>query len=296
MKYATITSMIVAALLLVAPAMAAPGHGPKAAPAPTPTSCGDRAEFQALFVQRLRKAQPDHEVVEVALFDLIVRKDGEEKVRIFLDNKYGDCIDRPQDRDFIIDGFVAATSQMLTSAKDEATVDERRERAFSLLRPSALARDPALKGGSLIHRPFAGDMMEVVAEQLPGAVRYVVAEDSEVFGASRDAVWKLARGNVAKRITGITARPVSPGVYIVEAESFDAPSLLLEPGFWRERITAATGQPIVFLADREYFYYADSANPRAVEALREFVRNDNGNAMSLKLYRRQADGSWTAID
>lgn len=278
-------ALAAAAALLAAPALAQDG---------AETACGTEVQFRERFAGQLRTALPDKKIVVSDILQLTIGEE-EDGVIVNLDNKYLDCLDRPQLRDDIIAHFVQAVANHVTNPPAEATVEERRARMFSIIRPAAVTSDPSLQGQKLLTRPFVGDMVEIIAEQHPGQISYGMEADLEALGPDLAQAWARARANVKTRINGITVRPLGAGVYIVEAESFDAPSLLFEPGFWSQRTTADTGQPVVFLADRELFLYADSANAEAVAALREYRERDNGNAMSLMLFRRRPDGSWETM-
>lgn len=268
---------------------------PACGPAPNSGACGTPEAFRDAVVERLRKLHPGATVDAKGPLEVWVTLPGQTDARrMFLDNFFADCGRAPEQRDAMLNHLAATAGRDIEEILN-APLPIRQRRLVSVIRPARMDERSGAAASRLVQRPFAGEMAEVLGEKPPGLLVFVDRETVDQFQLGERALWERSRTNIPTVITGVTVEPLSPGIYMVSAESMDAPSLVLHDGFWRDRVTAETGQPIVFFADREHFIYADSARPGAVAGLRRLVAGDDGNAMSLELYRRTAEGAWTVV-
>jgi hypothetical protein len=266
---------------------------PACAPAPTANACGSPEQFRDAFIDRTRKMYPAATVEVKGPLDVGVKVPGQSgATEMYLDNFFVDCGRSPDQRDAMLN-HLAATLGRSPEEILNAPLPTRQSRLVSVIRPAHVDEASSAGAGPMVQRPFAGEMAEYLAEKPPGLLAFVNHEHMGEFQLDETALWSRARANISTVITGVKIEALAPGLYLVSAESEDAPSLILDDAFWRGRVTAQTGQPVVFFSDRESFMYADSANAAALAGLRRMVAGDDGNAMSMKLYRRGVDSHWS---
>jgi len=274
-------------VLMVALAAALLACGPR--PAGAEAEMSPKA-FRELFIARAQESLPgtrfkrlDDETIEITL-------PGKQRDRASLRMAYIEYLRRPEDVEEVIDRVIATLSQ------DEAELAANADRLVVILRPPRPTvefgpSDP----GELISRPFAGDLIQVLAIDSAAAIRYAQPEDLREVGLSEDQAWARALANLPTRMGALEAGPMEDAedLIAVGADSGLAPSALLLPGACRP---GENGPPVLVLARHFFVQPADEAGPTTAG----FWRLARFEATSPEAFSRKViacrDGRWATIE
>ncbi|MFZ5445531.1 MAG: hypothetical protein ACOZQL_36405 [Myxococcota bacterium] len=188
--------------------------------------------------------------------------------QISLDNLFAEYArlepeERPEFVSHSIAGFFPAEiPEKWDDAKDGVLVTVRDRIFLELLTLSA--KEPV----TLVHRPLAEDLIEVVVYDGPDAMQYLNEDHLRTWGKTADEVFRQGRQRLVARSKKAFANP-SPGVYESDwADNHDVARALLSESLKRLKLK---GDPVVFLPQRDHLIVAGSADPEGLEAAVELV-------------------------
>lgn len=149
-------------------------------------------------------------------------------------------------------------------AKDDLLVTVRDRIFVELIR---LRSDEPL---TLVHRPLADDLVEVIVYDGPDAMQYLNEEHLEDWGKTADEVFAHGRQRLAARSTKKQAfESPSPGVFeSTWADNHDVARALLFDSLKKLKLK---GDPVVFLPQRDHLIVTGSADPSGLEAAAELA-------------------------
>lgn len=248
-------------------------------------------EFRELFVDRVQAALPgtrlkrvDDEVLEITL-------PGKAPDRTSLRIAYIEYLRAPGDVEGVIGRVIATLSQ------DDSELAASVDRLVVILRPPK----PTVDHGDLddvrdlITRPFAGDLVQILAIDSAASLRYAEREDLQKLKLSEDEAWARGLANLKTRMGLLDVAPMegAEDLIAVSGHSGLAPSALLLPG------ACAPGKnslPILVLARHFFVHPVDG---KAV-TMGGFWRLAEFEATSPEAFSRKViacrDGQWATIE
>ena len=193
--------------------------------APAAAAPGSREAFRDAFAQRAEKAMPGVKVK--ALDDATLRITWPDGTRenLSIATAYEYYEKDPERSDEIMDSLVAILQ--------EGTEGEvaSRNNLIVVVRPAGAQVE--IGGGQAISlsRPFAGDMIQILAVDSETSIRYAGRDDLVKLKLSEAEAWKLGLANLSVRMGKLEARPLRgvEGLLGVGSESGLGPSALLGP-------------------------------------------------------------------
>lgn len=242
-------------------------------------------KFRDAYIARLLAMEPAATVTpdpnDVA--KLGVTRPGEDDVILtFLDNPYRDYLVAPEDMMEIIDRHLRVTLGRSLDFSTALTAD----RLVVLARPAQMMRRPPTE--EVVHQRFAGDLVEVLVIDGQDTIAYASNATLEELGLDRDAAFALARQNLLARV-GPVDELVESGITVTSAESSLATGLLFAPGF----CSAEQEDRLVFVPDRNGFWWAPASNASAAQRLRRVASSmaRAGESMSRTVLECRS-GAW----
>lgn len=223
-----------------------------------------REKFRQAYMDRVLQLEPAATVKPDASDPLAVdvRRPGDEaSYMAFLDNAYRDHLNAPEEAGLIIDRHARIALGLSPDTRAEVTP----ARLVVLARPAEMMRDP--RAATVVHRPFAGDLVEVLVIDGQDTIGYATSETLSDLGIDRDAAFALAHKNLFVRI-GPVDEVTEMGVTTTGAASGLATGLLVAPGF----CAAGKEDMLVLVPDRNSFWSVPVSNTSAVELLRTIAR------------------------
>jgi hypothetical protein len=206
------------------------------------------------------------------------------ETRVNFDNAY---LEYERDPDALADVLHRwarfATEPLEDSQMTERVVSVLRSRELvTHFDQEAAARAPAgVAPSSIVWRPFAGDIVEIVAFDGAETIQYATEEALAELGLSPEQAWETAPRNLPSRLGELELGGVegADSLVFVTGGNGLAPSTLIDG-----RICLGEGATSIFLlVDRNGFIMADGADSRArlqfVELLNDL--RQNGNSLSL---------------
>ena len=208
------------------------------------------------------------------------------EMKAFLDNGFRQYVENPGQLHEIVGRFV----RIATGGSPDATAPLTADRLVALLRPSTMTKDFPPESPP-VSRPFAGDLIEIIAIDGKETLRYANTNDLNALGLAADAAFSLAESNVLTRIGAIDEASDS-GITITAADSGLATGLPVTPGY------CAAGKPdrIYLLVDRQHFLSVladDEAAARLLRQVRTAMVADQAT-MSSKLVKC-SNGVWESV-
>lgn len=167
-----------------------------------------------------------------------------------------------------------------------------RERIVSVLRPRAMidqvqAQSAAIRQSNgyppseLVWRPFAGDLVEVVAFDGAETIQYALVASLADIDVSPDVAWTIAPGNLPARLGELEIAHVEGSEHLVYVTGGNglAPSTLANRAFCS---TEGGGSFVFLLVDRNGYLMADRSRPAALAEFRQLYQQimRDGDAMS----------------
>ncbi len=145
------------------------------------------------------------------------------------------------------------------------------------------------KGGDLLHRRFAGDIVVVAALDLPEITRFVRVGEGGAFGMKDEDVFKLAFDNLSRRAGKLQLLAFGPVRFLDFEDDYNA-SLLLVPAMWKS-VPGLPRKVAVAVPSRDVVAFADADDRKALEALRGVAKmDDKGFPVSRLLFLRTERG------
>lgn len=252
--------------------------------------CSSPEVFAAKFQDRAARAYPDLSFKANGELAFLVRRGETDVGSVFLDSRHAMCSADPDAEDSILDAYVASVGPTLADAASARTPEERRAHMVVVLRPVEYARALIQQGAAVAQRPFVGGVARYLAEKREDTLSFVAAEHVVGLAASADEAWTLAERNIPAKVTGVQVEHLGRKVFLVMAETQDAPSLILLESFWAEHGRKVRGRPTVYLADREQFLFTGDEERDGLQALSNIRSRDDGTALTSEFYVRTGEG------
>lgn len=246
--------------------------------------------FRELYIARVQATLPgtrfkrlDDEAVEVTL-------PGGAGDRVSLRMAYIEYLRSPEHVDSVIDRLIATLTQ------DEAQLDPKPERLVVVLR----TRDGQVDLGSselrgLISRPFAGDLVQILAIDSPASIQYADKGTLLALSMNEDEAWARALANLPARIGRLEVEPMAEAKQLTAtgSESGLAASALLLPG----ACTSAANGKLVLMLARHFFVQPTSDDERTIADFWRFARYEatNPDAYSRTVIACR-DGRWATVE
>jgi hypothetical protein len=184
-----------------------------------------------------------------------------------------------------------------TLSQDDAELAAKADRLVVILRPPR----PTVEFGPSeavvqMSRPFAGDLVQILAIDSAAAIRYATAEDLRELGMTEDQAWARAVANLPQRIGRLDVAPLDEefdDLTAVASDSGLAPSSLVLQGACER---GANGKPILVLA--RHFFILPASDAAATMA--GFWRLARFEATSPEAFSRVViacrDGRWARVE
>lgn len=172
-------------------------------------TCGHRAfaaetlsfdEFRTRFMSYLEAMEAVAEVEPDAETDVIMTTPEGGELRINVGNMYAEYAAEPE----LIDTLFAKFARTALAALS-GPLEVDRGRLVIIIRPAAMLQDPqvGVSPDKFIHRPLAGDLVEVLAVDDAETIAYVSQAALERSGLTRDEAWALGKANIRPRLGAI---------------------------------------------------------------------------------------------
>ena len=275
--------------LLVCAAVAAAliGCSPRSASAEAEMS---RKAFRELYIARVQTALPgtrfkrlDDETVEITL-------PGRQRDRASLKMGYIEYLRSPEDVDGVIERMIATLKQ------DESELAPRVERLVVILRTkdSRAELGPSQMDG-LISRPFAGDLIQILAIDSAAAIQYADEGTLEALGLSEEQAWARGLANLPARMGRLDVGPLEEikALTATSGESGLATSALLLPAACAPGMN---GKPVLMLA-RHFFVQPTNEDGPTIAGFWRLARFE---ATSPEAFSRTViacrDGRWATLE
>lgn len=259
--------------------------------APAAAAPGSREAFRDAFAQRAEKAMPGVKVK--ALDDATLRITWPDGTRenLSIATAYEYYEKDPERSDEIMDSLVAILQ--------EGTEGEvaSRNNLIVVVRPAGAQVE--IGGGQAISlsRPFAGDMIQILAVDSETSIRYAGRDDLVKLKLSEAEAWKLGLANLSVRMGKLEARPLQgvEGLLGVGSESGLGPSALLGPPPCGPGSERPEGQLVLVMA-RDFFAVPANDQPASLAVFWAMARHE---AASPEAFSRTAitckGGRWIPI-
>lgn len=242
--------MIRRAMLCAALAAALVACGP---PANAEAEMSPKA-FRELFIARVQTALPGTRIKRVDDQTLEITAPGKARDRASLRMAYIEYLRSPDDVEGVIGRVIATLSQ------DDSELDANVDRLVVILRPSRPTVDHGYLDdvSDLISRPFAGDLVQILAIDSAASIRYANSQDLQKLRLNEEQAWARGLTNLKTRLGPLEAGPLEgiEGLIAVSGDSGLAPSVLLLPGACDH---GKSGLPILVLARHFFVQPADGA-------------------------------------
>lgn len=231
--------------------------------------------FRDATIAAVRQHAPDAEIAVNDPLSFSVQRPGGHEFTMNLDFAYSRYRDDPSMMPQLIDRW----SRLAAFGPEQAAA---RDRIIAVLRDrttiegygAAFAAAPT--PSTLVHRPFAGDLVEVLVFDSAEAIQYATNLALEDLGVTEEDAWALAVVNLPARLGVVQEDEVAPGLRAVGAESSIAPSALTIPGFCGVGDNAAF---LYLVPDREWYVVADPRQGVDLRGLRDRMAQ-NGDTIS----------------
>lgn len=289
------------ALTSIAPAFAAPTQ--PLPPSERTERTLSRAEFRDRMMAKLKARSPDLKVTIVSEEELVVVRGEEGDFRLFLTNAYRQYLNEPGELEAVLDKYARLTLE----PDDKVAITTASLRL--LVRPDTFlgsARSAARKEGKAItpdimpmNRPLVGDLMVLVAQDLPETFRYPPRGDMIEAIPDEKTIWDGALASTRSGVGEILVEEIEPGLFAVSTTSSLAPSLMLLDEPWARRDLKGKGDPVVLVVDKETLALAHADNADAMAMIRRLrtsmARDPESGLLSSQLYVRR-EGVWRVLE
>lgn len=231
------------------------------------------AAFTRDFAAALQKARPDLQVTVVGDLELKLATEEGGSSSSFLSNPYALYQRNPQDREEIVQSYVAATLE--SAARGERPVD--RTRIVPIVKDRGWVEEMRAatkgKGGEvapeIVHEPYNADLLIAYAEDSPKNIRYLKPDDLAPARVERAELRALALENL-RRMAQIQVHGENGRYQLTAGESNDG-SLLLLDFLWTDLQKKVEGDLVVALPSRDLLFVAGSRDAEGIRKLRQFA-------------------------
>ena len=237
------------------------------------------AEFTQEFAQALQKASHEIKVEVVDDRQLkVTTKDGRE-LSPFLYNAYDAYKQTPEEKDAVIQRFVAASLETAVTVK--GSLDRTRivpvikdQKWLEDMRQSLHSRGFAKEVES-VYENFAPGLVIVYAEDAPRNMRYLIPKDLEDAKIERKDLRAIACQNL-KRLLPKIERHGSNGVYMLTAGGNYEASLLLLESIWTGGKIDVKGDVVVAIPTRDLLLVTGSKDQDGLAKVKQMVEKAYG--------------------
>jgi uncharacterized protein YtpQ (UPF0354 family) len=258
------------------------------------------AAFTELYVEELRKAQPEFEAdIEREMQVKITSPDGQAWTS-FLNNAYESYEQAPETLDEVMDMYVSASVDTWSDAfsdLDRATiVPIIKDRPWLAESRHAMA----LGGLSLaeqVYEDLNSELVILYARDSPKNITYLSVEQLDSAGIDRSTLRSLACANLKRLLPGIE-RHGENGIYMFMAGGAYEASLLLLDSIWNDPGLKVDGEPVVAIPARDLLFVTGSRNKQGLQTLRKWVAEASRTStyrLTSELFVRR-DGQFQVFD
>ncbi|HLW93703.1 MAG TPA: hypothetical protein VKS78_20705 [Roseiarcus sp.] len=257
--------------------------------APVSADLADVDFFTAHAAALFARAMPEAKIEIKGPLALSIGMPGRGPTSASLDNVYSFCLRRPEACE---ESLVRHVVSMAASFEAPAAVERSQLRA--IVRQAALVeladKSYARRGGATVSEKLIGDLWVMCAQDLPGAVGVLNANDLAKLKLSREEALTACKENVAASLPPL--KPFkrdypSPGVNLLTGDPYEA-SLLIFPERWTEIAESLDGDLLVAAPANNALIYASGRDKDAVATLAkaaEFVAERAQKPLSTAVFR-----------
>ena len=251
-------------------------------------------DFRAAYIAALNEASPGVQVEVVSSFTLAVTPQGGTASTVILDNVYSEYRRSPGARQDLIGRHVRLILTEPTAGQQVNQGD-----LVLLVRSQAYVSEAQqTAAATLITRPFAGDMVLVLALNRPESFHMPPAADiRRAITTDERMLWRIAIANtrrLAGRYEFTPVEGVEGVLYLQPAESL-GPSVLLDEALWGRPQIRALGPEVVVLLLRSGVVLTGAANAAGLEMMQRMSQAtaDELPLLSPQLFVRGRRGAWS---
>jgi hypothetical protein len=237
-------------------------------------------EFGDAAVALLQHMAPEAQLERRDPLSVIVRRPNHEipEFTVNFDNAYNEYVRDPAALTEILDHFVRF-------AVDPRENVQMRERIVVVLRPRAMIDEfQAMQTADappseLVWRPFAGDLIEIIAFDGAETIQYAMVHTLQEIGVSPEEAWRIAPDNLPARLGSLEAQAVQGSENLVFVTSANG----LTPSSLTNFCTVEGSEGVIVLVvDRNGYVMAERNHPAAMRQLRALYNElGNGGSMSM---------------
>lgn len=243
-------------------------------------------EFGDATVAFLRNAAPDAALERRDTLSITVRRPNAEipEFTLNLDNAYLEYQRNPDALTEVLDRFTRFAIEPRENA-------QMRERIVIVLRSRAMIDQFAVQTAALgptdnppsqlVWRPFAGDLVEILAFDGAETIQYAMDHMLAELGIAPEEAWAIAPGNLGTRLGQLEIGAVDGADRLAFVTSVNGltPSMLTDPNFCAAPGLAAQ---VYMVVDRNGYIMAERSDPLGLRQLRSLHEqlNGSGDAMS----------------
>jgi hypothetical protein len=223
------------------------------------------SQFRDAAIALVQAQAPNVEVERVGELGAVVRRPVEggkpQEFNVNFDSGYRDYTASPER----LNDILGRWSRLILAPSQERGY----ERIISVLRHRDMAN--VVLGGqqvSLVWRPFAGDLIELLAFDSAEQIHYATTEDLQQIEITADAAWALTPENVRTRMGPLVRESLSPSMDLLSGDNGITPSLLTVPDF----CTPETAGKLYLVADRNLIVIGDARSEANRQEFAAFAR------------------------
>jgi uncharacterized protein YtpQ (UPF0354 family) len=235
-------------------------------------------QFTKEYADALQTASPGTSIQIVKDMELKVAPRGGSETTCFLDNAYDTYKQDPASKTAIIQKFVSAYLDTITS-KAKTGVDTTRIVPVIKDRPwleetrMALRSRGAKEVPEMVSEDFSPDLIILYAEDSPKNIRYLTTKDLAEAKIEQKDLRALACENLKKILPPIE-RVGTNGLYALTAGGDYEASLLLIDSIWDAKKLEVNGDFVVAIPSRGTLVVTGTGNPEAIASLREIAKKE----------------------
>jgi hypothetical protein len=236
----------------------------------------DMAHFRARMIEALKASEPGVRIKVVSEDELEIGSGpGSADDRLaYLGNAYENYRADPAQLDQVLQRYVRVFLQAAheNPIKPTKLVVLVRPRSFITYAAERFAKAGNSGADNVpLNRPFAGDLVAVVASDEGEAFSYPPLDSVRKAFKDDRAAWSAATQNTRARMGEVVVEPLRQGAFIVHANPDVTASLLVDETVWtRPTIKFAVKTPVV-LVTKTALLMVDADDAQAVAGLRKLV-------------------------
>ena len=214
-----------------------------------------------------------------------------EALSLYVGNAYERYVNDPEALDAIVSQMARTTLTVDTS------MSATQESLVVLIRPASYVSQPGFDKLEFLTRPFAGDLIEIVAVDGEETFQMTPADRITSLFPNVAAAWARAEANTRAKMGQMDIEAMEPGVWTVTNESSLALNLVDQPDTWAVHGLKITGDPVAVFMQRNLLLLADGGDKERLERLAMFVKQVAGDPeiMSTTIFTRH-NGVWSVLE